>query len=99
MFLFSVTRRGMVQGMVRGADAPAVREFRVGGRVVTVATDGWLSSCTAGPDAVTVRECPPGHDAGAAPCGDLLLAEARFDGRARSVELCRTLVGGRQVYY
>lgn len=88
MFLFSVTR----QGVPRAVDAPSVREFPVGRWVVTVATDGWLSSCAAGPGKVGVQECAPSRP-------DILLAEASFDGATQAVELCKTLVGGRQVYY
>ena len=93
MFFFSVTR----QSIARGIDAPSVREFPMGGWVVTVVTDDWLSSCDAERDRVTVREAPPfAHASGAR---DLVFAEASFRAKDGTAELYKAPLGGRHFYY
>ena len=91
MFLFAVTRQP-IPGRI---DAPSVRQFSMGPWVVTVATDEWLSSADAGPAEVGVVEAPPFAAGDAA----LRSAEVRFLGNEPSVEVTRTLLGGRPVFY
>jgi len=105
MFLFSISRRDSG----RRINLPDVREFAAGDWVVSVVTDGWLSSAVGGGSGpVAVRECAPLEGG----CDRLLLAEARFEARgargpasvgsagaAPVVELRKTLISGRQVYY
>jgi asparagine synthetase B (glutamine-hydrolysing) len=88
MFLFRVARKG-IAGPI---PLPSVEHHSFRQWIVTAARDEWLSSCAQGPDRVVVRETAPGGP---------LLAEAMFsmgeDGP--TVELCKTLIAGRQVYF
>jgi asparagine synthetase B (glutamine-hydrolysing) len=102
MFLFAVTRRSIASRI----DAPSVKEFTVGAWTVTAATDGFMSACAA--DAareVVVREAPPFVISAAGGAGDLsgnehlLFAEARFSDARRAIEISRTLLGGRHVFF
>lgn len=90
MFLLSVTRNSVA----RGIHAPAVREWPVGDRIVTAVTDGWLSSSVHRDGRIAVREgapFAPGDDA-------LVFATASYCERDGSIEVHKSLLGGRQVY-
>jgi asparagine synthetase B (glutamine-hydrolysing) len=88
MFLFCVTRAGVASRI----DAPAVREVAAGPWRVTVASDGWLSSAEVDASTTAVREAAPFDRR-------LLFAAARFCHDRNVIEIEKSLVGGRQVYY
>ena len=88
MFLLCVTRRGVG----RRLDRLSVQEAPFGDWVATAATDGWLSSVTRDDGRITVREAAPFD-----PRIAFAIAECR--GPGHSIEIERTLIGGRQVYY
>lgn len=88
MFLFCVTRESVGSGI----DAPAVQEVRAGDWRVTVATDGWLSMPEVAPGRTAVREAAPFDP-------QMLFAAASYSHDERAIEIHKSLVGGRQVYY
>src|SRR3954447_1528685 len=94
MFLFCITRNSVA----RGAGLPAVREFPVGQWLVTAATDDWLASSSRQGGRVVVGEAAPfGTPGGNAEATTLV--EISFDEASGAVELFKSLLGGRQVYY
>jgi asparagine synthetase B (glutamine-hydrolysing) len=88
MFLFCVTRGSVAHRI----DAPAVREVAAGDWRVTVASDGWLSSAEVDASRAAVREAAP-YDR------RLLFAGAGYRRDSDVIEIEKSLVGGRQVYY
>jgi asparagine synthetase B (glutamine-hydrolysing) len=104
MFLFCVTRQSIADRIASNAGAPSVREFRFRNWVVTTATDQWLSTAAADAGTVLVAEAPPfaRESARAAADGappELLFGEARFIEQSQAIEIYKSLIGGRQVYY
>ena len=93
MFLLSLTRKSIA----RHIDAHEVREFLRDGWVVTVATDGWLSSYTEGDGEVAVAESP--HFSNPAAPDALMFTRAAFTQLPPSVEVRKELIGGRPLYY
>jgi asparagine synthetase B (glutamine-hydrolysing) len=88
MFLLCVTRRGVGRRLER----LSVQEVEFHGWVVTAATDGWISSVGRDEARVAVREAAPFD-------GRMVFAAAEYCVKNGSVEIERTLIGGRQVYY
>ena len=88
MFLFCVTRESVAGGI----DAPAVTEVAAGEWRVTVATDGWLSSAESDPGQTAVREAAPFDRS-------MIFAAASYSHHERAIEIHKSLIGGRQVYY
>jgi asparagine synthetase B (glutamine-hydrolysing) len=85
MFLFCVTRNSVASGI----KLPSVVEFPAGEWTVTAATDDWLSSAAREGATIAVRE----------KACDMLFAAAAYDGQGGAVEIHKSLIGGRQVYY
>src|SRR3954453_19629281 len=94
MFLFSITRNSVA----RGAGLPAVREFPLGQWLFTAATDDWLASSSRQGGRIVVREAAPFGPAGGG-AEAATLVEGSVDEASGAVEIFKSLLGGRQVYY
>ena len=89
MFLLCVTRHSVAGGI----DAPTVREAAVGGGWrVTVAADDWLSQADVSGGQTAVREAAPFDRR-------ILFAAASYSHDSGTLEVHKSLIGGRQVYY
>ena len=88
MFFLCVTRTGVG----RRLDGLSIHETRSGDWVVTAATDGWLSSAERADGSFAVREAAPFDRR-------IAFAAAEYCEADQSIEIERTLIGGRQVYY
>jgi asparagine synthetase B (glutamine-hydrolysing) len=96
MFFFALTRQSIAHRFEHDPRFRTFREISTGTWTATAVTDEWLSRCDASPDEITLREslafAPDAPEA-------LLLAEVHFVEKAQTVEVERTLEGGRQLYY
>ena len=99
MFLFCVTRDS-VAGRI---PLPTVREFPAGDWRLTAATDDWLASVSHHDGRIVLTEAapyaPPAADNDAGGDEGLVFVTATYRGADGSIEVFKSLIGGRQVYY